>query len=193
MSKEYIAPAVVFRGLTGTGTRVSSRRALSAPASTFVCPPFWFGPALLDWLFPPLLPLLADGPLPPFCACATGRISKETRAPMLTNLAHRAIEPHRDVVLRIRDISSSLLLFVVERCARMGLSVKTQSFRSVHPLVAPREREGKPEVTQTDPTRQRSGSEVRHGMGLVDLLCGSDNWRHRDRVVYSASLSDARG
>src|SRR5436305_1745835 len=124
MSKEYIAPAVVFRLLTGTGTSVSSLSALSEPASPFVCPPFWFGPPLLDWLSPPLPPLLADGPLPPFCACATGRISKETRAPMLTNLAHRAIEPHRDVVLRLRDISSSLLLFLVERCARIGLLVK---------------------------------------------------------------------
>src|SRR5438045_5396386 len=138
MSKEYIAPAVVFWLLTGTGTSVSSLSALSAPASPFVCPPFWVGPPLLDWLSPPLPPLFADGPLPPFSAWAMGRISKETRAPMLTNLAHRAIEPHRDIVLRLRDISSSLLLFVVERCAPTGLLVNLK-FRSVHPLVSPRE------------------------------------------------------
>src|SRR5437879_285021 len=92
MSKEYIAPAVVLRLLTGTGTRVSKRSALSAPAS----PRVW--PWLSDWP-PPLLPLpplvallpplFTDGPA--FCACPADRTSKEASNPMPMNLPHRAM------------------------------------------------------------------------------------------------------
>src|SRR5262249_7505848 len=77
MSNEYIAPAVGLSGAGGIGASVSSRRALSAPASPFVCPGF--------------------------CACAADRTSKEARAPTPKNLAHRAIAPCRDT-FRLLDI-----------------------------------------------------------------------------------------
>src|SRR5689334_5723780 len=98
MSNEYIAPPVVLRALTGTGARVSSRRALSDAASPFVCPGLFAG-GPFPGLFAggPFPGLFDGGPFPIFCVCPTDTTSKEATAPMPNSLAYRAIELHRDV------------------------------------------------------------------------------------------------
>src|SRR5215471_12124499 len=94
MSKEYIPPAVLLSApAEGIGASVSSRKALSAPAS---CP--WL---LFDWP-PPLL--LFPWLLSP--ACPADRTSEEASNPIPRNLPHRAIGTHTDVP-GLLSISSS--------------------------------------------------------------------------------------
>src|ERR1051325_3036808 len=102
MSNEYIAPPVVLTLLTGTGVRVSNRRARSEPASPFLFAPFptpLFVPPFPLFVPPfptPLFPVLFAGGAV-FCAYPGDRTSKEATNTMPRNLPYRAIGTHNDV------------------------------------------------------------------------------------------------
>src|SRR2546428_13432614 len=80
MSKEYKPPAVLFAGVGGIGTRVSSLSARSAPASPFVPPP-------LSWIDAPELGASScpDAPFPKTSKAAAVTAANPAALPQLPN------------------------------------------------------------------------------------------------------------